>query len=98
MENLEKSLKIDKIFTPLHHEWPTQNWSVNRIYKNAKNLDFLSRILTKTEQKHPKYRKSAEFQNKLRTPKLLFGQRVGHPCFRSSSKRIPQQTPWIMHD
>jgi hypothetical protein len=48
--------------------------------------------LTKTVEKHSKYRKITEFQSKIGPqkfpsgPHAAHGPRVGHPCFKVSSR------------
>ncbi len=49
--------------------------------KTPKNINFLGRILTKTEGNHPKYRKFTDFRSEFEPQKILLGPRVEHPCF-----------------
>jgi hypothetical protein len=67
------------------------NRSLCRTLENLpKNIDFLGHNTTKTEEIHPKYRKIADSRLEFGPQNILFGPRVGHPCFRVKSTKLSQ--------
>jgi hypothetical protein len=57
-ENEPKIIRKEKIYVDyLNQGWPTQTGLWAAIRKISKNIDFLGQFLTKTVEKHSKYRK-----------------------------------------
>jgi hypothetical protein len=67
--------------------WPTQIGLWAAFGQISKNIEFLGRFLTKTEEKHSKYRKIVDFQSKTGPQKILSGPRVGHPWYNEHRTR-----------
>ncbi len=72
-KNCQRALKFLTI--DLMRGWPTQIGSWVAFGKFSKNIDFLGQFLIKTEEKHSKYRKIAEFQFKIGPQKFLCNMR-----------------------
>ncbi len=76
-------------------------WSMSRIWKIywAINIDFLGRIMNKTEQKHRNYRKTTGFKNYFESrfrfvPQVVpqIGQTLKIHCYRVP----PKKTQWAL--
>ncbi len=77
------SQAIKNSYHYLRQGWPTQ---IGLWAALGKNISLLGRILTKTEENHPKYRKIIDFRSEIGPQKFFF-----EPPDRRAQKRLPNQ-------